>query len=130
MVLLQDWTMKRLFLWFLLGLVNMPLIAAKKDVATAADKTPSMNEMTGTVQSVDLEAKTIRLQTENGYSVEFTFDRETVCKGIGVPHTVSDLAFKDEVIIRYAGRDLIAREIEKRNLQPAVAASTPTSPAN
>ena len=86
--------------------------------------------MLGTIQSIDLGAHVIRLQTENGFNVEFTYDHETVCKGIGVPKTVSDLVFKDQVIIRYVGKDLVAREIEKRSLQPAIAASSPAVPTN
>jgi hypothetical protein len=115
-----------LFLSIILCLGSTYAAAAARDASTDTDKAPAMNQMTGTIQAVDGDNHLIRLQTENGFNVEFTYDRDTVCKGIGVSKEVTDLAYKDQVIIRYAGRELLAREIEKRSLQPAIAASSPT----
>jgi hypothetical protein len=119
-----------LFLAVCLSIGNAYASPAKSDTSADTAKTPALNEMTGTIQSLDLDNHVIRLQTQNGFNVEFTYDHDTICKGIGVPKEVSSLAYKDQVIIRYAGRDLIAREIEKHSLQPAMAASSHTLSAN
>ena len=118
--------MQRWLFWVVLSLCAVCRVPG----AGAEEKPRAMNEMAGTIQGIDQDAQLIRLQTENGFNVTFSYDRETACKGIGVPKDVSELMFKDQVVIRYVGKELLAREIEKRSLQPAVAASSPTPPAN
>jgi hypothetical protein len=124
--------MKRLYLLGLCGaLCAFPLSSQARTPAPEPKAVQApMNEISGTITSIDSDTHVFRLLTDNGFTVQFSVDRDTVCKGIGAPQTVANLVYKDKIIVRYAGRDLIAREIEKRNVQPAVAASSPSTPTN
>lgn len=123
--------MKAVLSWGLMaGLLAVVMPGFAADAAPAAPAAPAMNEISGVIQSIDPDNRVLRVLTADGFNVQFSYDRNTVCKTIGAPQTVDDLAFKDQVIVRYEGRDLTAREIEKRNVQPAVAASSPSTPTN
>lgn len=105
---------------------------AKTAPQDAPPATTPLNEISGTVQSLDPSNRVLRLLTESGFNVEVAYTRDTVCKGMTTPKSVDELRYQDHITVRYAGRDLIAKEVEKVNpLQPAVAGSSPTSsPAN
>jgi hypothetical protein len=119
--------------WPLYLSLLIPALVFAKQPEPAAEKTPALNEIAGKVQSVDGDAGVLRILTEAGYNVEVAFNRATVLKGFETSKTVADLAYQDTIVIRYAGRDLVAREIEKPSLEPAVTASSHTpaaEPAN
>lgn len=85
----------------------------------AAPAVPAMNEMSGAVLSVDTDAKVIRLTLDGGYNVEFSYDSQTLIRNGGHDITVNDLSYGDQVTVRYIGRDLIAREIDRTRKAPA-----------
>jgi hypothetical protein len=102
-----------------------PSVAAPRAVAPAAiapsapppPPKPAMNEMTGTITSIDPDAKTIRLSVE-GFSPQFDFDDQTTVVSKNGKLKITDLERDDHVIVRYVGKDLIAREIERVKKAP------------
>ena len=103
--------------------------AKSNPIQTAPTASP-LNEIYGTIEQVDADASVIRILTSGGYHVEIAYTRGTVVNGIGVPKAVTDLSYQDQVCVRYPGKSLVAAEIEKRSLQPAVAASSTSPTAN
>jgi hypothetical protein len=75
--------------------------------------------MTGTIESVDADAGTVRVSVEGGFNVGFSFDRITKMVDNGKPIGPSDLNYGDKVIVRYAGQDLLAIQIERLAQAPA-----------
>lgn len=74
-----------------------------------------MNEMTGTLSSVDEYDLTLRIAVDGGINPEFSYDKQTVIIVRGKQAGTSDLTHGDKVTVRYIGKDLLAREIEKLN---------------
>lgn len=84
--------------------------------ANAAPAVPprvTMNEMTGTVAAVDADAKTIRLEVDGGISPQFDYNDQTIVLADGGKLKIDDLQRNDRVVVRYVGKDLIAREIDR-----------------
>jgi len=101
--------------------------AAVPAAAVAAD--PAMNEMSGSVLSVDSDSQAIRLTLDGGYSVEFSYDSQTLVRNGGHDITVKDLGYGDQVTIRYIGKDLVARKIERTHKASAAGLPPPVAPA-
>jgi len=110
--LLENGRMRLTFCLSLL-LVSLSVQAKTPEPAPAA---PTMNEIAGRVQSVDLGESVLRVSTESGYRVTFSFNRETKLTGLGLPKSVEDLKYEELVTVRYQGKELLALEIEKRSL--------------
>jgi hypothetical protein len=83
--------------------------------APAVPPTPriAMNEMSGTLTSIDSETGAIRLSVAGGFNVQFETDKATqfLSKGQKLPLTA--LATGEKITVRYVGREMTAREIEK-----------------
>ena len=79
---------------------------------------PAMNQMTGSILSVDEDAGTFRLQVEGGFNVGFTYDAKTKVTDGGKPVGISDLDYGDQVVVRYVGMDLKAWRIERLKKGP------------
>jgi len=103
-------------------LLSLPVLLHAKPPAEPAPAAPPMNEIAGRVQSVDSGDQTLRILTESGFLVTFAYTRDTAFKGVGLPKSVEDLKYEELVTVRYQGKALVAREIEKRSLAsvPAV----------
>ncbi len=88
-----------------------------KTPKTAAPAPPTrkvnLNEMTGKLESKSNDSKTLRLSVNGGYNVEFTYDKTTAIVNGGSPVAIDDLEYGDELIVRYAGKELQAVEIDR-----------------
>lgn len=73
-----------------------------------------MNEMTGTLSSIDSEAQTIRLSIEGGFNPELPYTKDTAVWIEGRKAALSALQYGDRILVRYMGRDLTLKEIEKK----------------
>ncbi len=100
--------------------VDTPAVTKASESKPAASPAPSprvagiaMNEMKGTLSRIDLSEQTLRISIEGGYTAQFNYDSKTVVLSPGSPLTVKDLTRDDFLVIRYIGRDMTAREIEK-----------------
>jgi hypothetical protein len=78
-----------------------------------------MNEMTGTISSIDAGSKTLRLSVEGGYTPQFDYDANLRVESNGRALTIDDLRRGDPVVVRYVGRDMTARQIEKKKAHAA-----------
>jgi hypothetical protein len=92
--------------------------AAKQKAAEAAaeevkEAPRPMNSMTGTVSSMDVSEKSLRISVEGGFTPQFNFDKQTIVLRNGAAVPFDTLQTGDKVIVRYIGRDMTAREIEK-----------------
>ena len=72
-----------------------------------------LNEMTGTVLSVDSDERVVRITVDGGFNVDFQYVHDTVLTDHGAPIEADALNYGDKIIIRYAGKDLVARQIER-----------------
>jgi hypothetical protein len=94
---------------------EMTAPAAPSPPASSAPALPaSLNEMTGSLQTIDAEGGLLRITSDDGFNVEFSFDIKTICldtdkKALGF----DDLEYGDRVRIRYLGRELHALEIDR-----------------
>jgi hypothetical protein len=77
-----------------------------------------MNQITGTVSSVDTDAKVLRLSVQGGISVEFPYHADTKIVDHGKPLSADALEYGDRVAVRYAGMALDARQIERIESAP------------
>ncbi len=77
-----------------------------------------LNEMTGKIVSVEDEPAVLRLALEGGYSIEFTYTRQTTITNGGNPIQFSDLYYGDKVQVFYAGKDLHAVSVERLEKAP------------
>jgi predicted small lipoprotein YifL len=102
-----------------------PAEAPKPAAVKPRAATPGLNEMTGTVQSIGNDPRVLRLSVEGGYSVEFTFDKNTVLTNGGSPIKADELSYGDKILVRYAGKELNAIEIERLSKS-----SSPLGPTN
>ncbi len=91
--------------------VSAPAISAPPPVATAPRIT--MNEMTGTLASIDIDARTLRLSVQGGFNPQFDFNKKTIVESHGRPLKMGDLETDDKIVVRYTGREMMAQEIEK-----------------
>lgn len=88
-----------------------PKVAAS--TAAVAAPRPDLNAMTGKVMSLSSDPKVLRITVDGGYNVEFTYDAKTVVHNGGSAIQASDLSYDDRVVVRYAGKELNAVEIER-----------------
>jgi hypothetical protein len=86
---------------------------AKPAVAEPATPRIKFNEMAGSITAIDPYEKTIRIYMEGGFSPQFPYDKQTVVLVNGQKLKVADLQTTDYVVVRYLGKDMTAREIEK-----------------
>lgn len=76
-----------------------------------------MNTMTGTLSSIDLDGQMIRLSVDGGINPQLAIDDKTAVESGGRALKITDLQTGDKVVVRYIGKDLTARDIER--LSPA-----------
>src|ERR1043166_2336603 len=111
-------------IWFLaFGLViAIPLGSSAETMKEATPpSTPvrsGLNEMRGKLASKNYDPRTLRLAVEGGYNVEFTYDKQTTMVNGGSPITMDDLEYGDELIVRYAGKELNALETDRVTKRP------------
>ncbi len=74
--------------------------------------------MRGKMQSKSSDPQTIRLSVDGGYNVEFTYDSKTAASSDGAVIALDDLEYNDELVLRYAGKELYAVEIERVGKAP------------
>lgn len=92
-----------------------------------------LNQFVGTIQSVDADARVFRMIVEGGYNVELTYTTKTACIEGGKALSVESLDYNDKVVVRYAGRELAAVQIERlsKNIRfpsrPVEASSDPAA---
>lgn len=72
-----------------------------------------MNQMEGTLSSFDSEKPAFRLSMEGGFQPQFDYDEKTVVEEDGRLLTMRELSPGDHIIVRYMGKDLTARNIER-----------------
>jgi len=77
-----------------------------------------LNEMKGKLQSKGNDPKTLRILVDGGFNVEFTYDKKTIMINGGSSITADDLSYGDELIIRYAGKELYAVEVNRVSKVP------------
>ena len=115
--------MVKKFIFSAILLLQVPLWAdppaSTPAALTPAPPGPAMNEMSGSILSMDSDPNVIRLTLDGGYSVEFSYDSQTVIRNGGHDITMQDLNYGDQVTIRYIGKDLVARQIERTRKAPA-----------
>ena len=88
--------------------------AAAPPVAHRTD----LNEMRGKLESKSDDPKTLRLIVEGGYNVGFTYNAKTTAYSASGTISVDDLSYGDELIVRYAGKELDAIEVERVSQAP------------
>ncbi|HVO32883.1 MAG TPA: hypothetical protein VMU17_03150 [Elusimicrobiota bacterium] len=87
----------------------------------------ALNEMTGTVLSVDADNDVLRLTVDNQFNVDFTWNSKTAVTNGGHKIAVPDLNYGDKVVVRYSGKELQAVQIERLSkAPPAIPAAPPT----
>jgi len=84
----------------------------------APPRRTGLNEMKGKLLSVSDDPKTLRLIVDGGFNVEFTYDAQSSVTNGGQPIRISDLEYNDELIVRYAGKDLYAVEVDRVSKAP------------
>jgi hypothetical protein len=84
----------------------------------AVPRPVGLNEMKGKLLSISNDPKSFRLIVEGGYNVEFTYDPKTSVVNGGDPIKLEALGYNDQLIVRYAGKDLYAVEIERVSKAP------------
>jgi hypothetical protein len=96
----------------------VPAEAPKPTAKPVAPRTVGLNEMKGKLNSISDDPKTFRLIVDGGFNVEFTYDQKTSVVNGGDPLKMEDLGYNDQIIVRYAGKDLYAVEIERVTKAP------------
>jgi hypothetical protein len=82
----------------------------------AADPTADvlrMNQMTGSILSIDADSRVLRVTVEDGFNVEFAYSSKTQIIDREHPVDIGELGYGDQVVVKYEGRELIARRIER-----------------
>jgi hypothetical protein len=101
---------------------SSPAPAANPETPAPAKKTAvshhGINEMKGKLMSVSTDPGTLRLMTDGGFNVEFSYDQKTSVINGGEPVSLEDLNYNDGLIVRYEGKDLYAVEIERVSKAP------------
>ena len=77
-----------------------------------------LNEMRGKLLSLSDDPQTFRLIVDGGYNVEFSYDEKSSVVNGGEPIKISELGYNDVLIVRYAGKDLYAVEVERVSKAP------------
>jgi outer membrane biosynthesis protein TonB len=72
-----------------------------------------MNEMTGTISSIDSDSSSLRISIEGGFNPQFEYNNDTLVAHNGQRIKFTDLEVGDKITILYVGKDLTARGIEK-----------------
>jgi hypothetical protein len=96
----------------------VPADAPKPVAKPVVPRPVGLNEMKGKLLSISDDPKTFRLIVEGGYNVEFTYDPKTSVVNGGDPLKMEDLGYNDQVIVRYAGKELYAVEVERVSKAP------------
>ena len=78
----------------------------------------SFNEITGKILSIGTDPQVLRVTVAGGINVEFTYDAKTVMVNGGKPVSASDLAYGDEVVVHYSGKELYAVEVDRVSKAP------------
>ena len=106
--------------------VNLPGVQLSTAPLPSIQRKSPFNEMTGTLLTVDVGDRVLRITVEGGYNVDFSWDSKTRLTDHGQPLDASDLQYGDTVVVRYEGRELHAQELERLskapNARPAVEA--------
>jgi hypothetical protein len=79
---------------------------------------PGLNEMKGKLLSKSYDPNTIRVIVDGGFNVEFTYDAKTSIANGGSSISIDDLNYNDQVVVRYAGKELYAVEIDRVSKAP------------
>ncbi len=95
-----------------------PAPAPEVKAKPAVPRPVGLNEMKGKLLSISNDPKSFRLIVEGGYNVEFTYDPKTSVVNGGDPIKLEALGYNDQLIVRYAGKDLYAVEIERVSKAP------------
>jgi hypothetical protein len=98
--------------------VAVPTETPKPTPKPAVPHAVGLNEMTGKLLSISDDPKTFRLIVEGGYNVEFTYDPKSSVVNGGDPIKMEDLGYDDQLIVRYAGKELYAVEVERVSKAP------------
>ena len=98
--------------------VAAPTATPKPTPKPAVPRAVGLNELKGNLLSISDDPKTFRLIVEGGYNVEFTYDPKTSVVNGGDPIKVEDLGYNDQLIVRYAGKELYAVEVERVSKAP------------
>lgn len=77
-----------------------------------------LNEMKGKLESKGNDPKTLRILVDGGFNAEFTYDKKTTMTNGGSSITADDLSYGDELVIRYAGKELYAVEVDRVSKAP------------
>jgi hypothetical protein len=85
---------------------------------TARSGRADLNEMTGKLLAMSTDPKVLRITVAGGFNVEFTYDAKTIMLNGGKPVSASDLSYGDELVVRYAGKELRAVEVDRVNKGP------------
>ena len=105
-----------------------PVSAAVTSPAPPASVPASnFNEITGSVMQIDHEERQLRMTTDNGTNVEFSYTSQTKVTNGGSPLRMDDLNYGDKIVVRYLGKDLIASEIERLGKARSVIPPAPVS---
>ena len=94
--------------------------AAPVAAAPVAPPVPrsDLNEMKGKLLARSLDPLSFRITVEGGYNVEFAYDHKTAVVNGGSPITIDNLAYGDDLIVRYKGKELYAIEIDRTGKAP------------
>lgn len=84
----------------------------------ATPKRTGLNEIRGKLLSKSYDPKAIRLTVAGGFNVEITYDAKTSVQSNGTTLSIEDLGYDDAIVVRYAGKDLYAIEIERASRAP------------
>jgi len=96
-----------------------PLAAeTAKPAAKSVPRVTGLNEMQGKLLSISDDPKTFRLIVDGGFNVEFTYDQKTSVINGGHDLDIDELGYNDVIIVRYAGRDLNAVQVERVSKAP------------
>lgn len=91
-----------------------PAVPEQKAVeAPAAPKRSGLNEIKGKLLSKSYDPKAIRVVVAGGINVEFAYDQKTSFQSQGQVISLDNLGYDDELVVRYAGKELYALEVER-----------------
>lgn len=87
--------------------------AAAPMPAAPAPSRRALNEIKGKLESKGDDPLTLRVMVEGGFNVEFRYGADTVLTNGGHPVQMEDLNYGDDLVVRYAGKELYALEVER-----------------
>ncbi|MFA5975294.1 MAG: hypothetical protein WC859_03920 [Elusimicrobiota bacterium] len=100
--------MRKAFFVFFLLVSALSIKAADPSVVV-----PRMNQMNGSILSIDTDSRVIRVTVEDGFNVEFAYSSKTQISDREHSVEIGELGYGDQVIVKYEGRELIAKRIER-----------------